>query len=330
MLDIQSFIWVPKIVVEEIDELTTRFEVQFLPRGFGHSLWNAFRRVLLWYSAWWAITWLKISWAPHEYHVLDWIKESVIDVMLKFKKLRFRIDASVEKSQRISWNLQWVWIYTAANLVLPAWVEILNPEIELCELTDPSTELSFEFRVEKGYGYYSLDMLRAREENADAQHVWLLLIDNDFKAIEYARYEVEDVVDDFSGSSKDKLILEVKTISAHVSAKELLSFAGEVVSSYAKLFIFEDIYIDKSLMVDYYDIAESTEKMMENMNIKTVPIDALPLSERTRNALIKNGILYVEDLEKKRKTELLGMKWIGRKAVDEIIDSLEEMWKTLE
>jgi DNA-directed RNA polymerase alpha subunit len=81
-------------------------------------------------------------------------------------------------------------------------------------------------------------------------------------------------------------------------------------SSYAKLFIFEDAYVDSSLLVDYYDIAEVQENVPEKIHIKTIPIDALPLSERTRNALIKNEILYVEDLEKKRKSELLTMKGI--------------------
>ena len=148
--------------------------------------------------------------------------------------------------------------------------------------------------------------------------------------MEYVKYEVEDVIDDFSGSSKDKLVLEVKTISSEIKAQELLSFAGEVVASYAKLFIFDDVYIDKSQLVDYYDIAETSEQMVEDMNIKTIPIDALPLSERTRNALIKNEVLYVEDLEKKRKSELLSMKGIGKKAVVEIVESLANMGKALE
>jgi len=148
--------------------------------------------------------------------------------------------------------------------------------------------------------------------------------------VEYVKYEVEDVIDDFSGSSKDKLVLEVKTISSEIKAQELLSFAGEVVASYAKLFIFDDVYIDKSQLVDYYDIAETSEQMVEDMNIKTIPIDALPLSERTRNALIKNEVLYVEDLEKKRKSELLSMKGIGKKAVVEIVESLANMGKALE
>jgi len=72
-------------------------------------------------------------------------------------------------------------------------------------------------------------------------------------------------------------------------------------ASYAKLFIFDDVYIDKSVLVEYEDLKVEKERLPEETNIKTMPIDALPLSERTRNALIKNNILYVEDLEKKKK-----------------------------
>jgi DNA-directed RNA polymerase alpha subunit len=80
-------------------------------------------------------------------------------------------------------------------------------------------------------------------------------------------------------------------------------------ASYAKLFVFDNVYIDKSVLIDYEDLAEdSTTPTEESSSVKTMPIDALPLSERTRNALIKNNILYVEDLEKKKKSELLVMK----------------------
>jgi DNA-directed RNA polymerase alpha subunit len=80
-------------------------------------------------------------------------------------------------------------------------------------------------------------------------------------------------------------------------------------ASYAKLFVFDNVYIDKSVLVDYEDLTEdSSSPVEESSSVKTMPIDALPLSERTRNALIKNNILYVEDLEKKKKSELLVMK----------------------
>jgi len=330
MLDIQKFIGTPKIVVEKIDDTTSRFELQYLPRWFGHTLGNALRRAILWYSAWGAVTGMRINGASHEYHVIDGVKETVIDTMLNFKNLRFKVDENVEKSQWISQRFKWVGQYKAADLKLPSGVEIINPDVYLLEISDASIEVVIDYRVEKGYGYYSLDFLRARQEKEDSTELNTLLIDNDFKAVKYAKYSVEDVIDDFSGNSKDKLILEIQTISSVIQPQELLSFAGEVVASYAKLFIFDDVYIDKSLLVDYYDIADTADKMVEDMNIKTIPIDALPLSERTRNALIKNEVLYVEDLEKKRKSELLSMKGIWRKAVDEIIDSLENMGKSLE
>ncbi len=99
MLDIQNLIWKPKIHYTEIDESTTKFEVDYLPKWFWHSFGNAIRRAVLWYNYWWAVTWLKIKWIPHEYEVIDWVKESVVDIMLNSKKLRFTTDENLEKKQ---------------------------------------------------------------------------------------------------------------------------------------------------------------------------------------------------------------------------------------
>ncbi len=136
----------------------------------------------------------------------------------------------------------------------------------------------------------------------------MLLIDNEFKVIDYVKYEVEEVIEDFTGATKDLLVIEIRSWFKGVSPKEIMMFAGEVLASYAKLFIFDNVYIDRSFLVDIEDLERIQDKFHEETNIKTMPIDALPLSERTRNALIKNNILYVEDLEKKKKGELLLMK----------------------
>ena len=331
MLDIQSYIWSPKILVEAVDEITTKFVIQFLPRGFGHTLWNALRRSILWYSIWWAVTWLKIKWVMHEYHVVDGIKQSMLEIMSNFKKLRFKTQESTEKLQWLTHRCSGVGIVKASDLKLPAWITLLTSDVELLEISEPGIELVIEYRLEKWYGYYSLDYLRSRDEKdqENGNDVNLLLIDNDFKAVRYVKYEVEEVIDDFIWGSKDKLMIEIQSVSPLLTGQEILSFGGEVVSSYAKLFIFEDAYIDSSMMVDYYDIVDAPEVTTEKVHVKTIPIDALPLSERTRNALIKNDILYVEDLEKKRKSELLTMKGIGKKAVDEIEASLQNMSKKL-
>jgi DNA-directed RNA polymerase alpha subunit len=157
-----------------------------------------------------------------------------------------------------------------------------------------------EIRIEKGYGYFSIDYLRSREKRDDTD-ANILLIDNEFKMVEYVKYEVVEVIEDFSGSTKDELVIDIKSFFAEISPKQIVMFAGEVLASYAKLFIFDDLYVDKSVLVEYDELEKDKEKYTEEINVKTMPIDALPLSERTRNALIKNNILYVEDLEKKKK-----------------------------
>jgi len=198
----------------------------------------------------------------------------------------------------------------------------------LFEITDPSLELNIDIRIEKWYGYYSIDYLRTREKKEDSD-VNVLLIDNDFKIVDYIKYDVQEVIEDFTGAVKDMLVLEIKSGYHKVSPKEIVMFAGEVLASYAKLFIFDNVYIDRSVLVDIDELEKEKDKLHEEANIKIMPIDALPLSERTRNALIKNNILYVEDLEKKKKWELLLMKGIWRKAIDEINSSLANINKSL-
>ena len=328
MLDIQKTFWKPKIFETKIDEKTSKFELQYVPRGFGHTLWNSLRRIIIAYEVAGAVTGIKIKGIPYEYTTIDGVKESVMDIMLNFKKLRFKIDENLDKINWVQQTFKWIRKYYSSDLMLPSGIELLNDDVYLFEITDPNVELVIDYRIEKGYGYYSVEFLRKREENKEEQEIWLLLIDNDFKIVDYVRYDVEEIIDDFTGWIKDKLILEIRTISPKLSPREVLSFAGEVLASYARIFIFEDAYIDTSVLVDYSELEEhKVEEKKEE--VKVMPIDALPLSERTRNALIKNGILYVEDLEKKKKSELLAMKWIGRKAVDEIIKALADLGKSL-
>lgn len=329
MLDIQKFIGTPKIIVSEEDNKVTKFELNYLPRWFWHTLWNAIRRIMLSYNVWWAITWLKIKWVPHEYYVIDWVKEDVISMMLNFKKLRFKFDPSIESIQWIPQRFKWVGVYTSDSLNLPSGIELLNKDEFLFEITDPSLELNIDMRIEKWYKYYSVEYLRNRDAEEENTDVNTLVIDNEFKLVDYVKYDVDEVIDDFTWGTKDSLKIEVGALYDGVSPKEMIMFAGDVLASYAKLFIFDDVYIDRSVLLEYDELNSDREKLPEEVNIKTMPIDALPLSERTRNALIKNNILYVEDLEKKKKWELLLMKGVWRKAIDEINQSLWNIWKAL-
>jgi DNA-directed RNA polymerase alpha subunit len=98
--------------------------------------------------------------------------------------------------------------------------------------------------------------LRAREEKADETDTNLLLIDNDFSCVTQCAYEVEEVIEDFIGNMKDKLTVTVSTISPEFAPKDVVAFAGEVLASYSKLFVFSDAFVDKSVLVDHMDIQD--------------------------------------------------------------------------
>jgi DNA-directed RNA polymerase subunit alpha len=211
MLDIQNFIGAPKIMTTTIDGATTRFEMKNLPRGFGHTLGNAMRRIILAYNLGGAITGIKIKGVPHEYFVIDGVKENVVNMLLNFKKLRFVFNEKVETLQWVSQRFKGIGTYTAEKLKLPAGIELLNPEEFLFEITDAAVEINMDIRIEKGYGYYSLEYLRARSKKEEGGEVNLMLIDNDFKLVDYVKYDVEEVIEDFTGSTKDSLTIEIKT-----------------------------------------------------------------------------------------------------------------------
>lgn len=164
MLNIQHFIGVPKISFSQLDDGATRFELRYVPRGFGHTLGNALRRIILAYNLGGAVTGLKIKGVPHEYDVIAGVKENVINMILNLKKLRFRIEENVESIQWITQRFKGIGKYTAGDMKFPSGVELLNPEEFLFEITDSSTEVNMEIRVEKGYGYYSLEYLRQRDK----------------------------------------------------------------------------------------------------------------------------------------------------------------------
>jgi len=333
MLDIQNFLWKPQIEYSK-DSNVAEFRFWPLPGGLGHSIWNMIRRTLIAYTPAISITWLNIKWVSHEYSSVDWVKETALQIMLNFKELKFKWDLS----ERFEWRtkkFKGIWKYTVNDLDLPAWVEILTDDIYLFEITDPKAVLEISYRLEKWYKYLSIDELQKREkemaESEEGVQLGNLLIDNDFKVVKNATYEVEEIISDFTGDYNDFVVIKIETISDKLDPKELLTFVWEVISSYTKMFVFDESYIDRSLLTELDEISDiAWTDEIELKEVKNTPIDSLSwLSERTRNALIKNEIEFVEDLETRTRSELISLKWVGKKAVDEIQEALEKEWKQL-
>lgn len=332
MLFIQKYIGNPQIDYQVIDEKSSIFEIKYLPRWVWHTIGNAIRRITLWYSSSGAITALKIKWALHEYSVIEWVKESVFDFVMNFKKLKFAIPESADITTWVSQKFKWIGKYSSKDLKLSDWIEVLDDSIYLFEITDSADEVYIEYRIEKWQWYISIETLRKREEKNEEKDINMILIDNDFMVIKSIEYEVEEVLEDFVWWVKDLLRIKIETISEKISPKDVLTFAWEILSSYTKLFVFADAFVDRSMIMEYWNVDGNRWWYGTNAAedwLKTQPIEILWLSERTRNALLKNEILFIEDLEKRKKTELISMRWVGKKAVDEIEESMQRMWKSL-
>ncbi len=335
MLDIQKFLWKPEIQwLKNEDTNVSSFKFWPLPAWLGHSIWNMIRRTLISYNPWIAVTALNIKWVSHEYSTVDGVKETMLQVMLNFKDLKFKWNVQ-DKIEWVSKKFKWVGKYYVEDLDLPAGIEVLTSWSYLFEITDPKLELEVSYRLEKWYKYLSINDLQKREkelsESEEGVQLWNMLIDNDFKVVKNVSYDVDEVISDFDWEYNDYVVINLETISDKVDAKEVLAFAWEAISSYTKMFVFDESYIDKDLFTEIDDI-EDDNKLDNNefKDVRKTPIDSLPtLSERTRNALIKNEIEFVEDLEMKTRTELISLKWVGKKAVDEIQESLEKEWKQL-
>jgi len=333
MLDIQKFLWKPSIEYSKDENNISTFKFWPLPSGIGHSVWNMIRRTLLAYTPAVSITSINVKWVSHEYSTIDGVKETVLQIMLNFKDLKFKWDIS----DSIEWKtkkFKKIWKYYVEDLDLPAGVEILTDWAYLFELTDPKTTVEISYRLEKWYRYLSIEELQKREKNdaeKEGAQIWNLLIDNDFKVVKTVTYSVEEQISDFNGDYNDNLIIKIEPISEKIDSKELLTFVWEVVSSYTKMFIFDDYYVDTDLIVDVNDLDNSEDNSeIKVEEVKKTPIDSLSwLSERTRNALIKNGIEFIEYLETKTRSELNSLKWVWKKAVDEIQVALEKEWKSL-
>lgn len=334
-MDIQKFLWKPEIQwSKDKDTNISTFRFWPLPAGIWHSIWNMIRRTLLSYTPWVSVTALNIGWVTHEYTTIDWVKETVLQIMLNFKDLRFKWEVQ-DKIEWVSKKFKWIGKYYVEDLNLPAGVEILTEKAYLFEITDVKTEIDIKCRLEKWYRYLSIDELQKREkefsESEEGIQVWNILIDNDFRLVKNIFYEVDEVISDFNGEYNDYVVINIETISDKIDSRELLTFVWEIISSYTKMFVFDESYIDQDLLTELDDIGDNVNIDDDELkDVRKTPIDSLPtLSERTRNALIKNNIEFVEDLEQKIRTELISLKWVGKKAVDEIQEALEKEWKQL-
>lgn len=305
MMEIET----PRITLEEsADSRVGKFVVEPLERGYGITLGNALRRVLLSALPGTAVVGINIEGISHEFSTVPGVKEDVAEIILNLKNLNLKAeysDKSLAKTLRIEKNTPG--IVTAADIEKDPEITILNPELYICTLDDGAV-LNMEMTVGCGRGY-----VVAANNKDSSKPIGYIPIDSIFTPVKAASYSV-DTTRVGQSIDYDKLTLEVKT-DGSLSAKEVLSLAAKAIGEHIRLFVdLSDTFSGTTILIN-----SDGDKQLK---ILEMSIEEMDLSVRSYNCLKRAGIHTVEDLTKKSEDDMLKVRNLGRKSLDEVIAKL--------
>ena len=284
--------------IKESNEIST-YSVEPLPTGFGHTLGNALRRVLLTEIEGAAVTQVKIGGASHQFTTIPGVKEDVVQLTLNVKKLRFKIHTNNPVVATL--KKKGAGVVTAKDLEIPSDLELMNKDLHIATLADSKSELNIELIVEPGVGYSPM-------EERQTSKVGVIILDALFSPVLNVTYEVEPTR--FGDKTDlDKLLITVET-DGSVSPKQALVKASAILKGYYESFEQWELETDKAV--------EPEEEDSAVVDVEDVAVDELPLQTRTINALKKHGIDTLKQLAKKSDDEIADIKNLGEKSLEEI------------
>lgn len=318
MHQIQEEIGLPKIEMTEIDKRHAVFTIGPLPTGYGMTLGNALRRVLLSSLPGAAVTGLKIKNVPHEYTTIKGLKDSVLDITLNLKLLMMKKTNKTPSVLTLNIKNR-EGVILAKDIKTPSEVEILNPDLYITTVDSKSSKVEMEIFVEKGVGYVPANT--RNQENVDSE---MILIDAIFSPVEKVRYDVE-ATRVGQMTNLDKLIVEIETNSS-INPEDALKFASNILKSYFNIFDHSETPVEAEFMSDFTKIAQKqlqAEQTKPKQKSYT-PIEILTLSPRTVNALINGGIGSIEELVECTENKLISLRGFGKKAFTEVKEALKQ------
>lgn len=299
-----------KVELDESTFSTTfgRFIVQPLERGFGVTLGNIFRRVLLSSIQGAAITGLRLDGVQHEFSMIEGVKEDLTHIILNLKEVRIKL--LNKRPDKVNLRLQGPGEFKAGDLEkYTTDFEVLNPDLHIATL-NKKTDLDMEIRVGKGRGYVSADENKPLEAS-----IGLIPIDSIFSPVLNVRFDIENVR---VGQRTDyeKLILEIKT-DGSITPDDALTFAGKIIKDHVQLFINFDFEPEEE------ETQEIDEEVLRIKKLMKMNVDELELSVRSHNCLKNDNIKTIGDLVRLDEAELLKFRNFGRKSLQEIQEILE-------
>lgn len=301
----------PKIetVAHEVDGTYGKFVLEPLERGYGLTLGNSMRRVLLSSLPGYAITSVKIDNVLHEFSTIEGVKEDVTEIVLNLKEVILKIHGEGSKQMYIEFDGEGE--ITAGDIKADSEVEIINPEHHIASC-DKNAHVYMELTCDKGRGYVSAERNKAIMQPV----IGVIAIDSIYTPVLKVNYNVENTrvgqITDY-----DKLTLEVWT-NGTITAKESVSLAAKILNEHLSLFgELSDESYDTEVMVVKDD--NGKEKILE------MTIEELDLSVRSFNCLKRAGINTVEDLISKSEEDMMKVRNLGRKSLDEVVIKLESL-----
>lgn len=306
----------PEMTVEESGKNSSFIKIvaEPLERGYGITLGNALRRVLLAALPGVAVVGLKIDGVQHEFSTITGVKEDVTDIILNIKRLALKSDNEDNDFRKtITINKVGPCEVHAGDIITDTEVEVLNPDLYICTIEDGGA-LDMELYVGRGCGYYSIEKNKERNKELKLNYpIGFIPIDSIFGPVHKASYSVEParVGQDIT---RDKLILEVETNGAF-SGREIVSLAARIIEDHIKMFVELSESFSKDILIPRE--SDNHKKVLE-MNI-----DDMDLSVRSYNCLKRAGIQTVADLTDRTEDDMLKVRNLGRKSLDEVIAKLE-------
>lgn len=291
------------------------YEIEGLYPGYGHTLGNSLRRIILSSLPGFAITSLKIDGVNHEFSTIAGVKEDVINIILNLKRVRFQVVG--DEPQTIKLNVKGPKDVTAKDLTLPGQVTVINPEQAIATVTDKGTTLEAEIVLEKGLGYVPSDVLKK-----DRVEVGNIALDAAFTPIKKVSYEVENMR---VGNRTDfnKLIIHIET-DGTITPREALEQSIKIMINQLKAVVDFKEEDEQEKMPSLKDIKNEANSSDGEEDALKTKIEDLGLSVRTQKALTNASVRTIGGLSRKKEADVKEIEGLGDKGLQEIKKVLED------
>jgi len=312
----------PKVIRE--DKISGTYEIDGLYPGYGHTLGNSLRRIILSSLPGTAITKVKIRGVEHEFSAIDGVKEDVITILLNLKKVRIRLDT--DEPQVITLRATGIKEISAKDIDVPGQAEVLNPDLHICSLTEKSSDLDIELTVEKGLGYVSKEVIQK-----DRVDIGAITLDAAFTPIRKANYEVENMrVGDRTDFNRLRFVIETDgTITPHEALEKSIVLMIHQLKAIVG-FKEEEVVVAPVIAAQEESADSKDGKKGEiDTELSKTRVDTLDLSARTIKALSNANIRTLGGLFRKKESDIMDVDGLGSKGMQEIKKLLAQYGVTL-